>query len=142
MNRHFLRELSKFGAGLVAADFLWLLWFSQQKAASFSLLGATFTHDMVLPALLFDVALFLSFVHYGWHVGKIPSVREHTYVLVAGALFSVVAITHLYRIFTGGDLIILGWDAPLWLSWLGVAVTTYLAYLSFHFATFGTKRRR
>lgn len=141
MSPHTLREIAKFGAGLVAADFVWLLWFSQQKFASITFLGATFTHDIVGPGLVFDFALLLILVHYGWHAGKIPKVREHTYALLAGSLFTIVAAAHLWRIFTGADLVIMGWDAPIWLSWLGVVVTTYLAYLSFYFAAFGTKRR-
>ena len=134
MKRTSLHEIAKFAAGLVAADFLWLLWFSQQKIASITFMGATFTHGVVGPGLIFDIALFLMLVHYGWNIGKIPSPREHTYVLVAGCLFTVIAIAHLWRIFAGVDLVIAGWDAPIWLSWLGVAVTTYLAYASFHFA--------
>jgi len=142
MSHYSLRELAKFASGLVAADFLWLLWFSQAKIASITFMGATFTQAVVGPGLVFDIALFLILVHYGWHIGKIPGMREHTYVLVAGSLFTVVAVTHIWRIFTGSDLIIMGWDSPLWLSWLGVVVTSYLAYMSFHFAMFGGIRRK
>lgn len=89
---------------------------------------------MLLPALIFDLALFIILVHYGWHIGKIPGMREHTYVVVAGVVFTVVAIMHIWRVFTGADLMIGDWDAPIWLSWFGVAATSYLAYASFMFA--------
>lgn len=135
MRQQSLQEIAKFAAGLVAADFLWLLWFSQQRVHAISFFGITFTSEMLLPALIFDIALFLILTHYGWHIGKIPTMREHTYVVIAGVVFTVVAIMHLWRVFTGSDLMIGDWDAPIWLSWFGIAATTFLAYTSFHFAT-------
>lgn len=127
-----LQELAKLAAGLAAADFFWLVWFSQSKLRSASFFGMTMTQDMVLPAMIFEVAVFLILVHYGWNIGRIPQMRERTYILVVGAIFTIVAVSHLFRIFTGSDLILLGWDAPLWLSWFGVMVASYLAYASFH----------
>jgi len=135
MRNHPLHEIAKLAAGLVAADFLWTLWFSQQGVRSAQFFGMTFTPEMVLPTLIFDIALFIILVHYAWHVGKIPQVREYTYIIIAGCVFTLVAGTHLWRIFTGADLVIGEWSMPLWLSWFGVAVTSYLAYASFHFAS-------
>jgi len=127
-----LQELAKLAAGLAAADFFWLVWFSQSKLRSASFFGMTMTQDMVLPAMIFEVAVFLILVHYGWNIGRIPQLRERTYILIVGALFTVVAVAHLTRIFTGADLTIIGLQAPIWLSWFGVMVATYLAYASFH----------
>ncbi len=135
MRNHPLHEIAKLAAGLVAADFLWMLWFSQQKMQSAQFFGMTMTPEMVLPTLIFDVALFIILVHYAWHVGKIPQMRERGYIIVAGSIFTVIAVAHLWRIFTGAELVIEDWAMPLWLSWFGVAVTSYLAYASFHFAT-------
>jgi len=134
MRNRSLHEVAKFAAGLVAADFFWVLWFSQQHLKSAMFFGATMTQDMVLPTMLFDIAVFLLLVHYAWNVGTIPHMRERGYMLVAGAIFTVVAAAHLYRIFTSADLVIGDWTAPLWLSWIGIAVAAYLAYSSFHFA--------
>ena|SRR6185437_10272163 len=134
MRYHPLQEVAKLLAGLAAADFFWMLWFSQQHLRSMQFFGATFTQDMVLPAILFDVALFLMLVHYGWNIGQIPRMRERSYMLVAGVLFTVVAVVHLWRLFTGSDLVIADWEVPLWLSWFGVVLAAYLAYSSFHFA--------
>ncbi|HVZ75847.1 MAG TPA: hypothetical protein VG934_01085 [Candidatus Paceibacterota bacterium] len=134
MKNSSLHEIAKFAAGLVAADFLWLLWFSQQHVHSIAFFGMTVTSDMLLPSLIFDIALFIVLVHYGWHVGKIPAVRERTYVFVVGIIFAIVAIGHIWRIFTGADLMLGDWDVPVWLSWFGVAVTVYLSYMSFHLA--------
>lgn len=141
MRTRSLHEIAKLAAGLVAADFFWGLWFSQQHVKSMMFFGTTITQDMVLPWLIFDIAVFLILVHYAWNIGSIPHVRERAYMIVAGAIFTVVAVAHLWRIFAQGDLVIMGWTAPLWLSWIGVAVATYLAYTSFHFAARLRKNR-
>ena len=66
---------------------------------------------------------------------KFQFFRERTYLVVAGAIFTVVAIVHFIRLFTGDiNLNILGWVVPLWISWIGVVVAAYLAYLSFSLA--------
>lgn len=134
MKNSSLHEIAKFGAGLIAADFLWFLWFSQQHIHSANFFGMTVTTDMLLPGLIFDIALFIVLVHYGWHIGKIPAMRERSYIFIAGVIFTLVAVAHLWRIFAGADLMLGNWDVPVWLSWFGVAVTAYLAYMSFHLA--------
>jgi len=47
---------------------------------------------------------------------------------VSTAIFVVVAIVHLVRAVYGWELVIGGWEAPLWVSWLGVVVAGVLAY--------------
>lgn len=134
MRNSSLHEIAKFAAGVVAADFLWLLWFSQQHLHSIQFFGMSVTSEMLLPNLIFDLAMFIILVHYAWHIGKIPSMRERSYITIAGVVFSLVAIMHLWRVFTGADLMIGEWDAPVWMSWFGVSIATYLAYMSFHLA--------
>lgn len=134
MRRHTLQEWAKFLAGVIAADFFFLLWFSQVGVFPVGFYGMSLTADMVFPALIFDIAVFLILVHYGWNVGKIPSVRERVYLLTAGVIFTIVALAHLWRLFSSASLVIVGWEVPLWLSWIGVMITAYLAYTSFHFA--------
>ena len=127
------REFSKFGAGLVLGDFITQLWFYQQNLLPLKFLGVTFTDSMISVGLLFDLALFLILVHYGWNIGKMPQPKERAYLLIVGVIFTTVAIIHLIRILSSTDFVIFGWSAPLWLSWLGTIVTSYLAYASFHF---------
>lgn len=141
MRKNSLHEIAKFAAGLVAADFFWLLWFSQQHVKSAVFFGATVTQDLVLPGIVFDIAVFIILVHYAWNIGTIPHLRERAYMTLAGAVFTVVAAAHLYRIFANADINIMGWEAPLWLSWIGVAVATYLAYSSFYFSARLKKNR-
>ena len=142
MRNHPLQEVAKIAAGLIAADFFWLVWFAQSHLRTANFFGMTVTQDLLLPAMIFDIAVFIILVHYAWNIGKIPVMRERSYVLVAGAIFVIVALAHLWRIFTGADLIIMNWDVPVWLSWFGVAVACYLAYASFHFATLMDGRKR
>jgi hypothetical protein len=132
MKKSNLHEIAKLVAGLVLGDFLALWWLQMHHGFPITFLGMHFTGEMVAPGLVFDAALFILLVHYGWHIGKTPFLREKTYLIAAGALFAVVAAAHFVRIFTGSDLIIMGWDAPVWLSWIGTAATAYLSYMSFH----------
>jgi len=135
MNHRHLHDIAKFAAGLVAADLLSLIWFAQTGLFPIHLFGIKFTSAVVAPGIIFDIALLIVLIHYGWHLGKIPRMRERTYLLVAGALFTIVAAAHILRLFAGTSVRVAGWSVPLWLSWIGVAVTVYLAYSSFIFAT-------
>jgi hypothetical protein len=132
MKRGTLHDLSKFAAGLVAADFFSLWWFAAHNGVPVSFMGMTFTSSMVVPGLVFDAVLFLLLVHYGWRIGKTPHLQSRTFFLVAGVIFGVVALAHLMRVFLNADVIVLGWDVPLWLSWVGTAAAAYLSYMSFH----------
>lgn len=129
-----LHELAKFAAGLIAGDFLAFWWLATHHGLPASFLGMQFTSDMVLPGMIFDAALFIILIHYGWHVGKTPLLRERTFLLAAGILFGVVALAHLVRVFAGVDIVVMGWALPLWLSYVGTGVTAYLSYMSLHLA--------
>jgi hypothetical protein len=141
MKKAQLQEVAKFAAGLVVGDLLALLWFNANNLFPVSFFGMTFSSDVFVPAVVFDLAIIIMLVHYAWHVGKIPAVREHTYLLVAGCVFGFVAIAHLSRIFVGGDFILFGWDLPLWLSGIGTFAAAYLSYMSFHLAVMPNRRR-
>lgn len=135
MKRAWLHEAAKFCAGLVAADFLTGWWFaSQTKLSTMTFLGVTVTKDMVGTWMLVDVFLFIFLIHYAWHVGKLPRVKERMYFVFAGAIFTVICIGHLARVITGADFILFGWYVPEFISWVGIVVTLYLAYASFHLA--------
>lgn len=130
IKHHTLHEIAKFGAGLVAGDFLAGVWLWSNDMFPISFLGIEMTSDMLLPWLVFDAALFIILVHYGWHYGKTPRLTERTYLLVAGVIFGVVAFAHLAHIFLGSDVVLLGWTVPIWISWIGTAIATYLSYMS------------
>jgi hypothetical protein len=134
MNKRALQEVAKFAAGLVAADLITEAWLATTNMLPVHFLGFDFSPEMLVPAVVFDLALLFILIHWGWHIGKIPAPREHTYLLVVGIIFAVVALAHLWRLFAAGDLAIMGWEVPLWLSWFGVLLTTYMSYASFRLA--------
>jgi len=135
MSHKSLRELAKFGSGLVAGDFIANAWLASMGYYPIEIWGWTFTSDIVLPTLIFDAALFIILIHYGWHIGKIPALRERSYFMFVGIIFGIVAAAHIVRVFFGLDLVMHGWEVPMWLSWVGVIVITYLSYMSFRLAT-------
>ena len=140
MHHKKLEEFAKFGAGLIAGDFLAIVWIANANLLPIDFFGRAITMDVLAPALMFDTALFFILIHYGWNIGKIPALRERSYFLIATVIFAIVAGIHLARIFMGGEIIIAGWAAPIWLSWVGIAVTLYLAYMSFRLG-FRMKKR-
>jgi hypothetical protein len=134
MRHRTLHELAKFGAGLVTGDLIMNVWVAYMGYYPITFLGFTFTEGIVLPSVVFDAALILILIHYGWNIGKIPALRERTYLLLVGAIFAIVAAAHLVRVFYAIDLVIMGYAVPLWLSWIGTAVVAYLSYMSFRLA--------
>lgn len=135
MKHQRLHDLAKFGAGLILGDFICGWWLSAYNLLPVNFLGVTISSDMILPWLIFDASLFIILVHYGWHIGRTPTLGSRTYFSVAGTVFGIVAVAHLLRLFTGTEIDIAGWTLPLWLSWIGTAVAAYLSYMSFRLAT-------
>lgn len=135
MKRQWLHDAAKFGAGLVTADFLIFAWLSQQYVLPQSFLGVPLSQSVIAPTMIVDFFLLLFLIHYGWNIGKIPRVRERTYLLITGIVFSVIALAHLVRVLYQTEIIILGWQVPIFLSWIGILVATYLAFSSFYFMT-------
>lgn len=134
MSHKTLHELAKFGSGLVAGDFIANAWIAYMGYYPIEFMGWTFTSDIVLPTLIFDAALFIILVHYGWNIGKIPALRERSYLLIVGTVFAIVAAAHLMRVFFQADLVIMDWMVPHWISWVGTVVIAYLSYMSFRLA--------
>lgn len=128
------RDLAKFGAGIIFADFVGAVWIAHLGVLPMEFLGYTVTADVIVPTLIFDAAVFFILVHYGWHVGKLPTLRERSYLIFAGLAFSIIATVHLANVFLSADISIFGWTLPVWLSWLGITLATYLAFMSFHLA--------
>lgn len=129
-----LHEIAKFASGLVAADLATTIWLAYSGMLPITFLGIAFTDAMVWPAIVLDIALLGILIHYGWHIGKIPALRERTYLLIAGTVFTIVAAAHLARVFFGVDITIVNWVVPHWISWTAAIVVTYLSYMSFRLA--------
>jgi hypothetical protein len=48
---------------------------------------------------------------------------------LAVAVFSLVAIAHLLRLFTGWEVVVGGFAVPIWVSWLGLLFAAGLAVM-------------
>ena len=51
--------------------------------------------------------------------------------LITATLFSLIALLHVLRLLRGWQVTIGDVVVPLWISWIGLAVATYLAYQGF-----------
>jgi hypothetical protein len=58
-------------------------------------------------------------------------VHMRSYLLVSGALFSVIAIVQALRLARGWTVVIAGWDVPMAFSMIAVVVTAGLAVWAF-----------
>ena len=58
--------------------------------------------------------------------------NQKTFAVTAGMVFSLVAVLHALRLLLGWEAVIGGWNVPLWLSWVALAVSGYLAYTAFN----------
>lgn len=141
MKHHRFREIAKLLAGFILADFFLWWWVAASGLLPITVWGMALTTNNVLPALIFDLALFIILVHYGWHIGKTPALSGKTYLYIVGTITGVIAIVHLVRVFTGSDFEILGWYMPIYLSWIGVIVAGYLSYMSFRLASRGGTKK-
>ena len=134
IKRQWLHDAAKFGAGVVVADFIALMWLSQQYIVPQTFMGLPVAQSSIAPTMVIDFFLLLILVHYAWNIGKLPRLRENTYLLIVGVIFSIVTLAHLMRVLYQTDIIIFGWEVPIFLSWLGIAIAGYLTYSSFHLA--------
>jgi hypothetical protein len=60
--------------------------------------------------------------------------NRKTFSMLAGAIFTLVALFHLIRIFEDWPIIIGDWPVPKSLSWVALIVAGGLALLRFRFA--------
>ncbi|TAJ13347.1 hypothetical protein EPO56_03215 [Patescibacteria group bacterium] len=135
MKHHALREASKVGVGLVAADLISTLLLAGTGFFPFTIFGITWESAVVWPVVVLDLILIAILSHYAWNMRlPIESPREKTLLLAVGTVFLIVAFLHLVRVAFGWDLIVANTGIPEWVSWLGVLIAGYLSYASFHFA--------
>ena len=57
-----------------------------------------------------------------------------TYFLMAGIIFTLVALFHLVRIYMGWPVAIGDWSVPMWVSWIGLVVAGGLAFFGLRLA--------
>jgi hypothetical protein len=64
-----------------------------------------------------------------------PVMDQKTFSMLAGAIFALVALLHALRIYMGWPILIGGWNAPMWLSWIGLVLAGGLSYFGLSLAT-------
>jgi hypothetical protein len=60
---------------------------------------------------------------------------QKQFSLVAGAIFAVVAVVHIHRIYFDWPVAIDNWIVPMWVSWIGLIVAGCLSYFGLRLAT-------
>jgi hypothetical protein len=53
------------------------------------------------------------------------------FCLIAAVVFSLISLGHFLRLLFGWHVTVERVVVPMWISWIGLAVATYLAYLGF-----------
>jgi hypothetical protein len=131
-----LREVGKFVAGLVAADLLMGLWLLAAGTLPQTFLGIYVTASFAWTWVFFDLFVLLVLVHYSWNAKALePHASSKALFIAVGVIMAAVAIVHFFRLVFSWPVVIDGWAAPLWVSWIGVIVAAYISYASFHFAS-------
>ncbi len=57
--------------------------------------------------------------------------NDKLFHLIAGTIFALVALLHALRIYMGWPVVIGGWSAAMWVSWIGLVVAGGLGYFAF-----------
>jgi len=84
----------------------------------------------------FDLFVLLVLVHYSWNPKVLePHASSRVLFVVVGVIMGVVAVVHFLRLVFGWSVIIGGWDAPFWISWIGIIAAGYISYASFRLAS-------
>jgi hypothetical protein len=50
--------------------------------------------------------------------------------LIVGTVFALAALLQALRIYLGWPVVIGGWNAPMWVSWIAVVVAGILSYFA------------
>lgn len=60
--------------------------------------------------------------------------KASLYLYASGCIFGVVGIGHLIRALLGISVAVGGWEAPMWLSWIGCPAALLLCVWAFALA--------
>jgi hypothetical protein len=68
------------------------------------------------------------------------AMTQKVYCTLVGALFVVGALVHLCRLFFGWPIVIAGWNAPLWASWIGLIIAGVPGFYGLYFGLRASRR--
>lgn len=60
---------------------------------------------------------------------------QKLYLRTAATIFGVIAVLHVLRLLLGWQIVIGGVTFPMWLSWIGPFVASYLSYTGFRLSS-------
>jgi hypothetical protein len=61
-------------------------------------------------------------------------VRQHVFEPIAGVVFLLICLAHVFRIIFGVSFVVYGNSVPMWASGIAVVIMGYLAYEGFRLA--------
>ncbi len=56
---------------------------------------------------------------------------QRSFLLVSAIVFTLVFLLHVLRLVYGWSAMIGGWTVPIWVSWIGVVMSGFLALEGF-----------
>jgi hypothetical protein len=56
--------------------------------------------------------------------------NDKLFHLMAGTIFALVALLQALRIYMDWSVVIGGWSAPMWISWIAIVVAGGLSYFA------------
>ena len=56
--------------------------------------------------------------------------NDKLFHLIAGTIFALVALLQALRIYMDWSVVIGGWCAPMWISWIAIVVAGGLSYFA------------
>ena len=59
---------------------------------------------------------------------------QHAFELVAGVVFLLITLGHVFRVIFGVSLVVYGISVPIWASGIAIIIMGYLAYEGFRLA--------
>lgn len=62
--------------------------------------------------------------------------NQQNFSFIAGLVFLLVAIAHLWRIVEGWDVMVYGNLVPMWASWVSMFVAAILAFYGFRYGLY------
>ena len=63
--------------------------------------------------------------------------NQKTFSLVASVVFLLIALVHVLRLALGWHAVVNTWAVPMWVSWVALVITLYLASAGFRLARKG-----
>ncbi|MBC7836887.1 hypothetical protein H7X87_03885 [Acetobacteraceae bacterium] len=66
--------------------------------------------------------------------------NQKTYYQTVSVIFALLALAHIWRVYTSAPAVIAGVSVPMWASWAAILIAGYLAMRGWQFA--GKKGKR